>query len=68
MSPQAEFVPNYNTLDGGTWATSNFTVGAATAAKNVELDFLATFLCWRFSEREGVRERGMRFSGSSRVS
>lgn len=52
LSPQAEFVPNYNTLDGGTWATGNFTVRATTAAKNVELDLLGTFFCWRFSERK----------------
>ena len=44
LSPQAEFVPNYNTLDGGTWATGNFTLRATTAAKNVELDLLGTFL------------------------
>lgn len=46
----------------GSWTTANFRRGAAATANNVEMNFLVSFLCWRFSERLGFGgERSVAF-------
>lgn len=67
--PHTAFVPKYGqklTALGeflGYWQLQE---GAAAADKNAKLECLAPFFCWRFSQRVGFGEKGMRLFGSSR--